>query len=89
MTKCHCSYTFFFICKQISDNNGVKITNREIYEKTIQVAKNLTKLGYAKPNVIGIYSGNNHYLAPIIFGCIVNGMPLSTIDPSFKKGLKF
>lgn len=67
---------------QISDNNGIHMTNREIRQKAIWVAKNLTKLGLSKSDVIGFYCENSHNLASVVFGAIFIGAAINPIHTS-------
>lgn len=72
--------------KQISDHNGIQMTNGEIRLKSIRAAQNLLKLGYKQKDVFAFYTKNGHNLAPIVFGSLTIGAAINGLDPNFKKG---
>lgn len=76
----------FIILIKISDNNGIQLTNREIRLKSIRTAENLLKLGFRKGDIFAFVAQNNHNLAPIVFGSIIIGAAVGTLDASFKDG---
>lgn len=70
---------------QISANNGIQLTGREIHDQSIRVAQNLQKYNFEKGDVFSIISRNNHQLASILFAGICLGNPLNTLDTSFSE----
>lgn len=50
------------------------MTNREIRNRTIRAAQNLTKLGIGFDDVIQVIAKNHHYLAPVIFAALTIGI---------------
>lgn len=63
------------------------VTNEEMRFKSISVAQNLLKIGVAKNDVLGLFTRNNTYLAPIVFGSLLIGAPINPLDPSYKIGI--
>lgn len=63
------------------------MTNQETRQKSISVAQNLLKIGIAKNDVLGLFTRNSTYLAPVVFGSLLIGAPLNPLDPSYKKGI--
>lgn len=61
------------------------MTFDEIRIKTIRAAQNLQALGYRPKQVVGFLVKNSDFIAPIFFGAIAMGCPISPLDPSFKK----
>ncbi|XP_037028878.1 4-coumarate--CoA ligase 1-like [Bradysia coprophila] len=70
---------------QISENNGIQMTNGEIRWRSIRAAQNLINLGIGFDDVIQVISKNHHYLAPIMFGALSIGAPINAIDVQFTK----
>ncbi|XP_063707005.1 probable 4-coumarate--CoA ligase 1 [Culicoides brevitarsis] len=68
---------------QISDNNGVTFTCKEIRERSIRVAENLKLRGYKFGDMMAIISRNNHDVSAVVFGCHILGAPLNCLDPTF------
>lgn len=64
----------------------MELTNEQIRMMTIRAAQNITKLGLAKGDVIGIVASNHHQLAPIVFAAMAIGCPINPLDPSFVCG---
>ena len=67
---------------QVSDDNGVQMTNFETYRRSIKFADYLTKAGLKQGDVVGTIVSNNENLAPLMFGCFIIGVavnPLSII----------
>lgn len=75
-----------FLGFQISENNGIQMTNGEIRWRSIRAAQNLGNLGIGFDDVIQVISKNHHYLAPIMFGAWTVGAAINAIDVQFKKG---
>ncbi|XP_055390107.1 uncharacterized protein LOC129619054 [Condylostylus longicornis] len=70
---------------QISANNGIQITGKQMHTLSIRACQNLQLKGLKQNDVIGFAASNSHYLAPIVFGSFLCGTTLSTLDPSFRK----
>ncbi|XP_037028941.1 4-coumarate--CoA ligase 1-like [Bradysia coprophila] len=68
---------------QISDNNGMMLTNNEIRMKTIFVSQNLLKIGVKEGDVVAVIARNQHYVAPVVFACLTILAPVNTLDASF------
>lgn len=73
------------ILEQISDNNGLQITNRELHVKTIRMAQNLTRLGLCRGDIISAAVRNHHHLAPMVFAAMTLGCPFNALDPTHKQ----
>lgn len=76
-------HTIYTNIIQISDNNGMMLTNYEIRVKTICVSQNLLKLGVNGGDVVAVIARNHQYVAPVIFACLTIGAPVNTLDASF------
>ncbi|XP_055390017.1 uncharacterized protein LOC129618997 [Condylostylus longicornis] len=70
---------------QISANNGIQITGKQMHTLSIRACQNLQLNRLKQNDIIGIAASNSHYLAPIVFGSYLCGTTLSTLDPSFRK----
>lgn len=68
---------------QISDNNGVALTCKELRDRSVRLAENLVKKGYKFGDMIATISRNNHDVSAVIFGCNIIGAPINCLDPSF------
>lgn len=69
---------------QISENNGISMTNEQLYLNTVRVAQNMTKLGLKINDVIGIV-GDNHNLSSIIFAAMSIGCPTVALAASSQR----
>lgn len=76
---------FFIFPKKISVDTGIKLTNGNLYIKTVRAAQNLQKLGFKKNDVFGLIARNSHHVAPIIFASLCVGCPINTLDSGFNK----
>ncbi|GAB0090098.1 hypothetical protein DMENIID0001_047770 [Sergentomyia squamirostris] len=56
---------------QISDNNGIRMTNKEMVSDMVKIAGGLKIRGCTKGDVIGFVARNSHNLAPTIFACFL------------------
>ena len=74
-----------FLLIQISENNGVVLTNGEIRLRTIRVAQNITKLGYKKGEMFAIAARNSQNVSAIYFASLALGCPVNTLDPTFNE----
>uniref|UniRef100_A0A1L8DYC8 Putative acyl-coa synthetase n=1 Tax=Nyssomyia neivai TaxID=330878 RepID=A0A1L8DYC8_9DIPT len=70
---------------QISDNSGVKKTNREIRDSMLKIAVNLTKIGCTKGDVVGFLSTNTDELAGAVLATFLLAAPVNPLDPSAGK----
>ena len=70
---------------QISVENDAYITCKEQRLRSIRVAQNLEKLGYKRGDIVALVARNGEKMAPILFGCLLIGCPVNTLDPSFDK----
>lgn len=68
---------------QVSYDDGVELTAREMAKLGLRVAKNIIKAELHPGNVVGIVAKNTTYLAPLILGNLLAGTPVSTLDPTF------
>lgn len=57
--------------------------------QSIRVAENLKKMGFKKGDVISVMAKNHHHMAPIFYGSIIAGTPLSPWHKTADKGLSF
>lgn len=55
--------------------------------QSIRVAENLKKMGFKKGDVISVMAKNHHHMAPIFYGSIIAGTPLSPWHKTADKGL--
>lgn len=72
---------------QISHNNGIQLTNGELYTKSVRAAQHLQEMNYQLGDVIGIVAKNSEYLAPIVFAALSLGTPINTLDTTFRPGM--
>ncbi|GAB0092214.1 4-coumarate--CoA ligase 1 [Sergentomyia squamirostris] len=68
---------------QISDNNGLCVTNGEILDQMLTIASNLLDRGAKRDSVIAIMAGNGHLIAPTIFAAFFLAIPVNTLDPNY------
>lgn len=69
---------------QINANDGVELTYQEIMTKSIRVAENLRRLGLKQEDVVAVISRNNSEIASVLFGTLILGLAVNTLDPSFQ-----
>ncbi|XP_058818604.1 uncharacterized protein LOC131681669 [Topomyia yanbarensis] len=70
---------------QISADSGVRVTYREMRLRSVRVAQNLAAMGYEMGDVVAIIARNNEKLAPVVFGCFMQGLPINSLDPNFHR----
>ncbi|XP_059617917.1 luciferin 4-monooxygenase-like [Phlebotomus argentipes] len=70
---------------QISDNSGVRKTNREIHDATLKIAVNLQKIGCARGDVVGFVCRNHENLAPAVLASYLIAAPVNALDFMFSK----
>lgn len=68
---------------QINADNGKELTCLEVRSMSIRVAENLKRLGFKMGDIVSIASRNRWDLAPLVFGCLTNGIPVNTLDAMF------
>ncbi|XP_055609106.1 uncharacterized protein LOC129756297 [Uranotaenia lowii] len=70
---------------QISVDSGVQITCGEMRNRTIRLAQNLTELGYGPGDIFTMAARNGEHVAPVLFASLALGVPINTLDPSFRR----
>lgn len=65
---------------QVNDDDQSQLTFKEILDRSISVAENLTKMGFKQADVFSVISRNNEDVAPIVFGTLFLGVKLNTLD---------
>lgn len=68
---------------QINADDQVTLTYEQILAKSILVAENLAQLGFIRGDIIALVSRNNSELSSIFFGCLMQGLVVNTLDPTF------
>lgn len=53
-----------------------------------RIAQHLEALNLEQGEIIGICAVNSDYLACLVFGCLFRGLVISTLDPTFDKGIE-
>ncbi|XP_055684186.1 luciferin 4-monooxygenase-like [Lutzomyia longipalpis] len=71
---------------QISDNSGVRKTNREIRDAMLKIAVNLGKIGCSKGDVVGFLSSNNEEVGSAVLATLLLAAQVNALDPSSGKG---
>ncbi|XP_058443380.1 uncharacterized protein LOC131425454 [Malaya genurostris] len=69
---------------QISADSGAKVTCSEMRLRSIRIAQNLTAMGYTQQDVFAMAVRNGELVAPTIFACFALGIPVNTLDGTFK-----
>ncbi|XP_055700491.1 uncharacterized protein LOC129800247 [Phlebotomus papatasi] len=65
---------------QISDNNGIRMTNRELSSDTEKIAGGLRRRGCQRGDVVGFMARNGHNLTPTLFACFLLEAPTHAMD---------
>ncbi|XP_055693805.1 luciferin 4-monooxygenase-like [Lutzomyia longipalpis] len=65
---------------QISDDNGVRMTNLETAENAEKIACGLRRRGCERGDVVGFVARNGHNLAPALLGCFFLEAPTNAMD---------
>ncbi|GAB0092212.1 4-coumarate--CoA ligase 1 [Sergentomyia squamirostris] len=68
---------------QISDNNGLCVTNGELLNQMLTIASNLLDRGVKRDSVIAIMARNGHLIASTIFSAFFLAIPVNTLDPNY------
>lgn len=71
---------------QISDNSGIRRTNRDIHDETLKIAANLQKIGCSQGDVVGFLSRNNEKIASAVLAAFLLAAPINALDFQFSKG---
>ncbi|KAL7025582.1 hypothetical protein ACKWTF_013545 [Chironomus riparius] len=66
---------------QISADTNVSVTCKQMYDRSIKIAKYLTKCGMKEGDLIGFVTANTENLAPIVFACFTLGLPINPLSP--------
>ena len=66
---------------QISADTGVSVTCQQMYDRSVKIAKYLTKCGMKEGDLIGFVAANTENLAPIVFACFTLGLPINPLSP--------
>lgn len=70
---------------QISHDEGTKLTFKEVEKLAVTIGRNLKKFGLKKGDVVSTLMPNSTYVAPIAFGCFLNGIALAPFN--FRQGI--
>ncbi|XP_013114533.2 uncharacterized protein LOC106092272 [Stomoxys calcitrans] len=70
---------------QIDDFDGKTLTNQEMLNFSIRIARHLKKMGMGHDDIVGMAAQNTTYLAPAVLGCFLNCTPFHAIHPNFKE----
>lgn len=69
----------------INHEENYSMTRGEARELSINVARNLIKLGIKPDDVVGVICRNSKYVPVVLYGCIIVGAPINPLDVSFGK----
>ncbi|XP_075168229.1 uncharacterized protein LOC142240400 isoform X1 [Haematobia irritans] len=70
---------------QIDDVDGKTLTNQEMLNFAIRIAKYLKKAGFRHEEIVGISAKNTTYLSPVLLGCLFNCTPFHTVHPNYQE----
>lgn len=70
---------------QVFFDNGAEMTCQEMRVRTMKIATHLMKRGYKQNDVAGIVAVNSENVAPVVFACLILGMPLNILAPSLSE----
>lgn len=70
---------------QISADTGVSVTCKQMYERSIKMAKYLQKTGLKQGDKIGFLTANSENLPPVVFACFTLGLPINPLSPIMKE----
>lgn len=68
---------------QICHEDGHEMKNWEILRDSVRAALSLRQLGLNEGDVLGLAASNSRHIASIVFGALINGNPVSTVNPHF------
>ncbi|XP_070502824.1 luciferin 4-monooxygenase-like [Chironomus tepperi] len=66
---------------QISADTDVSVTCQQMHDRSVRIAKYLTKCGMKDGDVIGFVATNTENLAPIVIACFALGLPVNPLSP--------
>lgn len=69
----------------ICHDDETSMTCHETRISSIRIAQNLSSLGFQSGDIVGIICSNSTYLPPVVYGCLMIGMPINPLDIGFKK----
>ena len=72
-----------FTVGQICHDDDHRMLNWEILRSSVRVALHLRDLGLGEGDVLALAAGNRRYVASVVFGCYLQGVPVNTLDPTF------
>ncbi|KAL1396571.1 hypothetical protein pipiens_010441 [Culex pipiens pipiens] len=72
---------------QVSADSGAEVSCGELRLRTIRIAQALTGLGYSRDraDIIAMAVRNGEHVAPALFACFALGIPVNTLDATFKR----
>lgn len=72
---------------QVSADSGAEVSCGELRLRTIRVAQALAGLGYSRDraDIIAMAVRNGEHVAPTLFACFALGIPVNTLDATFKR----
>ncbi|XP_055691848.1 uncharacterized protein LOC129794932 [Lutzomyia longipalpis] len=65
---------------QISDNNGIRMTNGEMVSYAEKIAGGLKQRGCKVGDIVGFVAANGHMLAPTLIACFLLEAPTNAMD---------
>uniref|UniRef100_A0A182KB02 AMP-dependent synthetase/ligase domain-containing protein n=1 Tax=Anopheles christyi TaxID=43041 RepID=A0A182KB02_9DIPT len=68
---------------QVNGDTGYIMSCDELRRRSIRFAKKLLEDHYEKGDVVALMARNSDDVAPVVFGCFLAGVTVSTLDPSF------
>lgn len=69
---------------QICHDDGHLMKNWEILRDSVRVALNMQRWGLQEGHVLGLAASNSRHVASVVFGALLNGYPVSTVNPQFE-----
>ncbi|XP_034473479.1 4-coumarate--CoA ligase 1-like [Drosophila innubila] len=68
---------------QISDTDGIVVTNEMAITWAVRIAQQLKKRGLDHQSVVGIVAKNSTYVMPVGVACLLNTTPFHAVSPIF------
>lgn len=68
---------------QICHEDGHEMRNWEVLRDSVRASLNIRDLGLVEGDVLGFVAYNTRNVAAVIFGALINGFPVSTVNPMF------
>lgn len=72
--------------KQISDTDGIVVTNEMAITWAVRIAQQLKKRGLDHRSVVGFVAKSSTYVMPVGVGCLLNTTPFHAVNPIFDEG---